>query len=56
MGEKKRIKRMFVISYEAPYPESEQDSKNWLCQENLEDLLNKHAPGGKPFIVRSMDD
>jgi hypothetical protein len=31
------------------------DNKSWLCKDNLQLILDKHAPGGKPFIVQDLE-
>jgi hypothetical protein len=36
-----RIKQTFEIEYDAPYPNSIKDSKNWLCAANVQLLLNQ---------------
>jgi len=43
-----------MIDYEAPYPESVDDSSNWLCEENLQLALIRGANGGIPYKIREI--
>lgn len=43
-----------MIDYEAPYPENKQDSKDWLCEKNLQLALIRGANSGIPYKIREI--